>query len=65
MFTVNGTSNTCLIDVTCDLILSDDEVSILTRTVSTAVLGQIYYLALDNTNAGAHTMVPVALVSTF
>jgi len=65
MFTVNGTSNTCIIDVTCDLVLSDDEVSALSRTVSTAVLGQIYYLALDNTNAGAHTMVPVALVSTF
>jgi hypothetical protein len=65
MFTINGTSNICIIDVTCDLVLSDDELSSLTRTVSTAVLGQMYYLALDNTNAGAHTLSPVALVSTF
>jgi len=65
MFTVNGSSNACIIDVTCDIVLSDDEVSILTRTVATATLGQMYYLALDNTNAGAHTLVPVALVTTF
>jgi hypothetical protein len=65
LFTVNGSGNACIIDVTCDIVLSDDEVSTLVRTVSTATVGQMYYLSLDNTNAGAHTMVPVALVTTF
>lgn len=53
-----------IIDLSLDLIMSDDETANPTRAVATAVLGTTYYLALDN-GAGTHNLVPVSLTTTF
>lgn len=51
-----------IIDVWLSLIMNDDEVTIVTRAVSTATLGSIYYLGLDSTATTRY--VPVSLTTT-
>jgi len=53
-----------IIDVVLDLVLWDDEDSNQTRSVATAAVGKVYYLALDNGNA-THIYTPVSLTTTF
>jgi hypothetical protein len=52
-----------IVDLTVDLILSDDDQTNPTRAVSTAVIGTVYYLALDN--GTGHVLVPTSLTTTF
>jgi hypothetical protein len=53
-----------IIDVNLSLIMQDDDNgSAITRSVATAVIGTIYYLALDN--ATGHVYTPVSLTTTF
>lgn len=52
-----------IVDVTLSLILNDDENSAITYPVSTGVLGQNYYLSLDN--GTGHDIPPVSLTTTF
>jgi hypothetical protein len=53
-----------IIDVHMQLILQDDDNgSVVTRAVATAVVGTVYYLALDN--ATGHVYPPVSLTTTF
>lgn len=54
-----------IVDVDCDLILGDQDATLLVVAVATAALGQIYYLALDEADSSTHILVPVSLASTF
>jgi hypothetical protein len=54
-----------IVDVVLSLVLTDDDVTPPSRLVTTAVLGNMYFLALDNSNAGAHAFVPTSLTTTF
>jgi hypothetical protein len=63
LFVLNFTAGT-IIDIIVDLILNDDEAAAQTVAVTTAVVGTIYYLALDQA-LGSHILVPVSLTTTF
>jgi len=63
LFVLNFTAGT-IIDIIVDLILNDDEGTALSTAVSTATVGTVYYLALDQV-LGSHILVPVSLTTTF
>lgn len=52
-----------IIDITFDIMMADQETALETSAVTTATLGHIYYLALDQ-EAGSHILVPVSLNTT-
>lgn len=62
---ISGGAGT-IVDVTLDLMLTDDEQTAVNRqvAVATGVLGTVYYLALDQV-LGTHNFVPVSMVTTF
>jgi hypothetical protein len=62
LFVLNFTAGT-IIDLIVDLILNDDEAAAQTVAVATAVVGTVYYLALDQA-LGSHILVPVSLTTT-
>jgi len=51
-----------IIDVSLQLVVSDDEAAATTNSVATAVIGTLYYLALDGPSS--NLLVPVSLVTT-
>jgi len=63
LFTITAPTNS-IIDVSCELILFDSEDSAQTFAVSTATVGNAYFLALDCANA-THIYTPVSLSTTF
>jgi hypothetical protein len=61
LFTLTAPSG-AIIDVTLDLILSDDDVTNAVTAVAAGALGFIYYLSLDPNST--HRYVPVSLTTT-
>lgn len=52
-----------VIDVSLSMVINDDEGTTQTRAVSTALLGSVYFLSLDNSTG--HIYPPVSLTTTF
>ncbi len=52
-------------DLEVDMILADQDVALVTGAVATAVVGTVYYLALDHIALATHVLVPVSLATTF
>jgi hypothetical protein len=63
LFILNCPANT-VIDISVSLMMQDEETALTTVNVATGVLGNIYFVALDQ-GAGTHVIVPVSLNTTF
>jgi hypothetical protein len=62
LFVLNFGANT-IIDLVVEIMVADQETALETVAVTSATLGHIYFLALDQ-QAGSHILVPVSLNTT-
>ncbi len=54
-----------VVDLEVDMVMADQDVALATAAPATAVVGTVYYLALDFVSLATHVLVPVSLATTF